>query len=489
MRTIRARFVSGFALIFSVMLLVLNVIVGIFLQNNNDDTIEKELSSFRSHSSVYVRQAFLINGKNNDADSFRSLSEEIALDLRAAVGADVAAYDVNGKLLSASNADRFTSTDYEDLQNAQKDILSFTILAQKDTLDVFFSFPVVVASEKVGILRVRKSYLDLYAQADGIRNLILIVSVCMFFVAFVFLTLLSNNISRPILSLARATNRVASGRRVLLKQSNRKDEIGMLIDNYNVMVKRIERQIRIIERDRDELEKLNSHRKDFYDQLTHELKTPLTTIMGYAEVIQQNGFTDKAFFEMGMEYIISESKRMDDMVKNLLEYSKGISHIADKPAPVCLSELCMRTTEEMQIKAGRYSCECVAEVEDDLYVFGIETSLKRLLLNLIDNAIKYGDSGEWIFIRMVQERGRARLTVENKGKTLSQEELHKLFIPFYQSNPNEITEVGSAGLGLAIVKSIVDEHHGQVSIDSKKGLTVVTVWLDLIKGGEASNEM
>ena len=488
MRTIRARFVSGFALIFTVMLLVLNIIVSIFLQNNNDDTIEKELSSFRGHSTVYVRQAFLVNSKNNDAASFQSLSEEIALELCTTVGGDVAAYDVKGQLLNASNADRFSGTDYDDLRNAQEDVLSFTILSQKDTLDVFFSFPVVVAGEKVGILRVRKSYLDLYAQADGIKNLLLLVSVSMFFVAFVFLTLLSNNISRPILSLARATNRVASGRRVLLKQSNRKDEIGMLIDNYNVMVKRIERQIRIIERDRDELEKLNAHRKDFYDQLTHELKTPLTTIMGYAEVIEQNGFTDKAFFDMGMEYIIGESKRMEDMVKNLLEYSKGISHIADKPAPVCLSELCMRTTEEMQIKAGRYSCECVAEVEDDLFVFGIETALKRLLLNLIDNAIKYGDSGEWIFVKLAKDRDRVRLTVENKGKALSQEELHKLFIPFYQANPNEITEVGSAGLGLAIVKSIVDEHHGQVSIDSRKGWTVVTVWLDVIEGGEQSYE-
>ena len=488
MHTIRARFITGFAIIFCSMLLILNIVVSVFLQNNNDNTIEKELSSFRNHSNVYVRQAFLVNDLNNDPTSFLSLSDEITGELCAVAGGDVAAYDINGQLLNASNGERFSNADYDDLQNAEKDVLSFTILSQKDTRDVFFSFPVVVAGEKVGILRVRKAYLDLYEQADGIKNLILIVSVTMFFAAFVFLTLLSNNISRPILSLARATNRVANGRRVVLKHSNRKDEIGTLIDNYNVMVKRIERQIRIIERDRDELEKLNAHRKDFYDQLTHELKTPLTTIMGYAEVIAQNGFSDKAFFDMGMEYIVGESKRMEDMVRNLLEYSKGISHVSDKPERVNLSELCIRTTEEMQIKAGRYSCECIADVEDDLYVFGIETALKRMLLNLIDNAIKYGNSGEWIFVRLSRERGRAKLTVENKGKTLSQEELHKLFIPFYQSNANEITEAGSAGLGLAIVRSIVDGHHGQVSIDSKKGLTVVTVWLDLIRERGASDE-
>ncbi len=488
MRTIRAKFATGFALIFCSMLLILNVVVGIFLRNNNDNTIESELLSFRNHSNVYVRQAFLVNDLSNDETSFESLSEEIVLELCEVTGGDVATYNLQGQMINASDEDRFESAKYEDLQNAQQDVLSFAIVDSKDSVDAYFAFAAEVAGERVGILRIAKSYLDLYQQSNDIRNLVLLVSVAMFFAAFVFVTLLSNSISKPILALARATNRVASGRRVLFKRNNRRDEIGWLIDNYNVMVRRIERQIRIIARDRDDLEKLNSHRKDFYDQLTHELKTPLTTIMGYAEVIQQNGFSDKMFFDMGINYIISESKRMEEMVRNLLEYSKGISRLEGKPERVCLSELCIRTVEEMQIKAGRYSCECIADVEDELYVVGVKSALKRMLLNLIDNAIKYGDRGEWIYVRLKRENAHIRLTIENRGETLSQEELHRLFIPFYQASPNEITEVGSAGLGLAIVKSIVDEHHGHVRIDSKNGLTVVTVWLNATKGRRSSDE-
>jgi signal transduction histidine kinase len=485
MRTIRAQFATGFALIMCSMLLLLNIVMSIFLRNNNDNVIAKELSSFRNHSNLYVRQAFLVNDLKSNAASFEKLSEGIAQALCVVTGGDVAVYNMDGQLINASDKERFFDTNYKDLENAKANILSFTIVSAGKEMDAFFSFPVVMGSERVGILRVRKSYLDLNRQTNDIRVLVLIASIVMFFSGYAFLTLLSNRISKPILALARATNQVARGQRVMLSPSTRRDEIGGLIDTYNAMIRRIERQIRIIERDRDDLERLNSHRKDFYDQLTHELKTPLTTIMGYSEVLRRNGFTDKAFFDMGIDYIIEESKRLEDMVQNLLEYSKGVSRVSEKPARVNLSEICVRTAEEMQIKAGRYSSECIALVEPDIHVIGVAEALKRMVLNLIDNAIKYGDRGELIHVRLSHADGKACLSVANRGRTLSEEEIRKLFIPFYQSNPSQVTEAGSAGLGLYIVRNIVDEHHGDVSITSRDGLTTVRVCLDLDEGRQS----
>jgi signal transduction histidine kinase len=488
MHTIRAKFATGFALIICGMLLLLNLVMGIYLRSSNDNAIAKELSSFRGHGNVYVRQAILVNDLTNDEASFEILAEEIVFELGEVMGAAVAAYSVDGRLLSASDRGRFLGADYRDLENARGNSLSFTVVREGEGMDAYFAFPVVVADERIGILRVCKSYVDLKQRTDDMRTLMFSVSAVMFVGGYIFLTVFSNSISKPILALARATSRVPSTQRVLLRPSGRSDEIGWLIDNYNAMVRRIERQIRIIEHDRDALSRLNAHRKDFYDQLTHELKTPLTTIMGYAEVIARNGFHDEAFFNMGMQYIIEQSRQLDEMVRSLLEYSKGISRVSEKPARVDLSALCVRTAEEMQIKAGRYSCECVADVEAGVFVDGVEAALKRLLLNLIDNAIKYGKRGELIHVRLAREGARAALRVENRGETLDQEQIRKVFTPFYQTNPSEITEAGSAGLGLYIVKNIVDEHRGRVSIQSSDGVTVVTVYLDLAGEGGAADE-
>lgn len=484
MRTIKAKFTIGFILIFGSLLLLLNVVVGIFLRNNNDSVIQSEMESFMNHSNVFVRQTFLVNGKNNEQEAFAALAPEIVQDLCDVTGGSVAAYDNDGMLIQASSTAAFEGADYEDMKNALSDKLSFTIVQEGNKVRAYFAFPVMVAGEKVGILRFCKPYQDLYAQSTRTGNFILFASLIVFTVAFIFTYILSASISRPIVTLTRATNQVARGRRVTLRKVQRNDEIGRLIQNYNTMVRRIEQQIRIIEHDRDALQTLNAHRKDFYDQLTHELKTPLTTVLGYAEIIQQNGFTDKQFFDMGMQYIIDESNRLNGMVRSLLEFSKGISQVQEPHVPIDLSAIAQQTVSEMQLKAKRYLCECITQIEPDCYMLGAADEIKRVLLNLIDNAIKYGDRGGVIQVQVYRTKRRVCFSVANQGPPLTQEQLHKLFIPFYQTEQKPSQEVGSAGLGLAIVKNIVDEHNGQVRMESEDGITVAHVWFEALEQGK-----
>lgn len=211
------------------------------------------------------------------------------------------------------------------------------------------------------------------------------------------------------------------------------------------------------------LEEAVAYRKHFYDNVTHELKTPLTIILGYAEMIEQTGFSDPEFTKKGISHIISESKRLRDMVAALLDATRlGVSDTSDFQE-VDLAVLLKDVAASMELKAQRLSksiCLSLPEDEQTLRVWGSQEQLIQLFINLLDNAIKYSAGKEiWAQARRLGEH--VEISVENDvEQPISQEELGRLFIPFYRQR--EGGEPGSVGLGLAISRKIAEEHGGSI---------------------------
>ncbi|MGP0586154.1 sensor histidine kinase [Paenibacillus timonensis] len=480
-RTIRGKFLVGFFLIFALSFVLLNQTVDHIIQKSNRNIITDDLIGLKKNSNVYVRQAFLINHFTNDDLYFGQMSEEIVNDLKRATSSEVSAYTVDGVLLHSSSEAAFTRAADDDLKQALQGKTAYTISYEQGAAAVRYSYPVIIDGTKVGILRFAKDFTLLYEQSGTILDTITYLAFGIMAAAFLFSYILSRNITIPLVKLSNASNEVMNGNldvSIDVKQK-RRDEIGRLAANFNEMIGQIKQQIARIERDRDRLERLNQQRKTFFDNVTHELKTPLTSILGYAEIIRQQGESDRAFFDKGMNHVVQESERLHGMVLRLLELSKETAG-REELSRVETGRILHDTCEALAFKAKRYQKTFRCEIAEQLDVYGQEERIRQMFINLLDNAIKYSEARSEIHVQAVRAGERARFLFTNRGETIPPNQLTEIFEPYYVPDRQGAKETGSVGLGLGIVKSIVNDHGGNIRMSSEHEITTVVVELPLM---------
>ena len=221
-------------------------------------------------------------------------------------------------------------------------------------------------------------------------------------------------------------------------------------------------------------------RVDFVANASHELRTPLATIMGYAETLADDGLSDKKMRKKFAKTIRQESKRMLQIVEDLMGLSRIESFRFVAPRDkVDLGHLVSEVVDTATELAQRRECTITLDVESDLPVIAGDTGqLEQLVDNLIANAIRYGCNEECngIEVKVRAIRNVVRLEVRDRGDGIEPEHLPRLTERFYRVDPARSREKGGTGLGLAIVKHIVERHRGTLDIASAPGAgTVVTV--------------
>ncbi|WP_318627353.1 HAMP domain-containing sensor histidine kinase [Paenibacillus polymyxa] len=472
-RKISIKFLIGFFLIFSLSFVVLNQTVKEFIRTSNQNLVTSELIGLKNNSNVYVRQAFLINHFSSNELYFGEIAREIATNLNHTTDSSIGVYTVEGKLLYAPDSSIFQQHMQSDLQQAIGGNTAYSITYDRNKTTVLFSYPVVIDGSKVGILRFYIDFSSLYEQTGQIRQITLYIALAIFAAAFLFSYILSRHITIPLTRLTQASTEVKNGNLDIRLHFKRRDEIGRLAENFNDMIDQISRQIHIIEKDRDHLKELHQQEKRFFDNITHELKTPLTSILGYAELIRMNGEKDRAFFGKGMNHIIEESKRLHAMVLKLLEVSRKnimINELDRVDIGLILQDVC----ESMMIRAQRYKKTIEYEMNEELMMLADRDRIRQLFINLIDNAIKYSLPFSVVTVKAVRAEEKIRLIFSNPSDPIEAEHLSHLLQPFYPAH-SDSAEEGSVGLGLSIVKSIVEEFAGSISIANEHNETIVTV--------------
>lgn len=466
-RTIRGKFLVGFFLIFALSFLLLNQIVAHVIQTSNQKIITDDLIGLKKNSNIYVRQAFLINHFTNDDLYFGQMAEEMTTDLNRATLSEVGAYTIDGVLLYSTSSAAFAGASDDDLKQALAGKTAYTISYEQGTASVHYAYPVIIDGTKVGILRFAKDFTLLYEQTGTILNTITYLALAIFAAAFLFSYILSRNITVPLVKLSQTSTEVMDGNldAPIDIKPTRRDEIGRLAANFKEMIGRIKQQIARIERDRDRLQQLNRQRKRFFDNVTHELKTPLTSILGYAEMIRQQGESDRAFFEKGIDHIVRESERLHGMVLKLLEMSQE-SSLPEEFETVEAGRILKDVCEAMAFKAARYHKTIRCDIEAGLFVWGQGDRLRQLFINLLDNAVKYSYASSEISATAKRDADVVRFTIVNRGDPIEPEHLASLFEPFYLAGRAK-KEAGSVGLGLSIAKTVVEHHGGAIRMTSK----------------------
>jgi two-component system phosphate regulon sensor histidine kinase PhoR len=222
--------------------------------------------------------------------------------------------------------------------------------------------------------------------------------------------------------------------------------------------------------DTTHLKKLEQMRRDFVANVSHEIKTPVTAIKGFAETLIDGALLDTKNAEKFLGTIKSHSERLDRLVDDLLTIS-GIELGALKvqKTDVIIADVIQNVMQMMIVKAAEKDLEIKESVEDEKTVIHAERDrLEQVLLNLVDNAIKFTDRGE-IEIGISHERGRNFFYVRDTGIGVPVQYIERLGERFFRVDASRSRELGGTGLGLAIVKHIVKAHGWEMKVESRVG--------------------
>jgi two-component system phosphate regulon sensor histidine kinase PhoR len=225
------------------------------------------------------------------------------------------------------------------------------------------------------------------------------------------------------------------------------------------------------------LRRLEAVRRDFVANVSHELKTPLTSISGYSETLltdQPDQETARRFLEI----ILANARRMQHLVDDLLDLSRAESG-RWQPAPTALDpgSVAREAWAALGARATGRAVDLRVEVPEGLVLFADPDAARQVLTNLLDNALRYTPEGGRIVVRAEPGNGGVALQVSDTGSGIAREHLPRIFERFYRADPSRARSEGGTGLGLSIVRHLVESHGGRVTAESELGQgTTITCW-------------
>ncbi|PTL82843.1 cell wall metabolism sensor histidine kinase WalK [Vitiosangium sp. GDMCC 1.1324] len=217
-----------------------------------------------------------------------------------------------------------------------------------------------------------------------------------------------------------------------------------------------------------ELRRLEKVRKDFVANVSHELRTPITAIRGYAETLQGGALGDANVAPKMVDIIHRQSERLSELVEDLLELSRLESReVKLKVADVPLAVSASRAAEVVRHKAQGKKITVELNIPLELVGRGDERGLEQVLLNLLDNAVKYTPEGGRVTVTGGLEDGRCAVHVKDTGVGIEPKHLARIFERFYRVDKGRSRDMGGTGLGLSIVKHLMSAMGGEVRVESQ----------------------
>ena len=274
----------------------------------------------------------------------------------------------------------------------------------------------------------------------------------------------SRKITRPVMELARLSEDMANLNFDMKYTSGGNNEIGILGENFNKMSLQLEKTVselktanNQLQKDIEQKEKLEDMRNEFLGNVSHELKTPIALIQGYAEGLKEGVNDDSESREFYCEVIIDEANKMNKMVKKLLTLNQiefGNNQVSFEHFDIV--QVLKSVINSALLLAGQKEAVITMEDYEPLYVWADEYMIEEVVTNYISNAINHVDGEKKINVSMVKHDDVVRVSVFNTGKCIPEDELDKIWIKFYKVDKARTREYGGSGIGLSIVKAIMD---------------------------------
>ena len=303
---------------------------------------------------------------------------------------------------------------------------------------------------------------------QAFMGLFLMTSMVVLMIAFAVCSVTTMRQIKPIREMAQATRLYAEGDfDIRMKDYGRSDEIGELAASFNRMA--------------ETLQQTERKRRDFIANISHELKTPMTTIAGYTDGIL-DGTIPPESEKKYLQIISDESRRLSRLVRRMLDVSQLQAMDPLKSGSrfdVC--ESMRRVLVSMEKKITDRHLDVEADIpEEPILVRGDNDMITQVIYNLLENAAKFARAGTALYLGIsVAADGKAYVTVRNLGDTIPADELPKLFERFHKSDKSRSEDKDGVGLGLYIVKTILEQHKERIQVTSENGVTTFRFSLSL----------
>lgn len=295
----------------------------------------------------------------------------------------------------------------------------------------------------------------------------------------IVVSIISNKYTKPILELNNIARRMANldfSKKYVENETD--DEINNLGKSINIVSEKLEKTIKELKRTNIELEKdveqksrIDEMRKQFISDVSHELKTPIAIIQGYAEGLAENVTTDEESKKFYVEVIQDEANRMDKLVKQLLELMKleyGKREFNNTRFDI--TELIREVIRKTEIIREDENIEVIYNTKESAYVYADDFYIEQVITNYITNAIKHSqevNGKKYIEIKVEKQDKKVRIKVYNTGEKISEEDLNRIWKRFYKIDTSRNREKGGSGIGLSLVKAIMNNYKNDFGVYNK----------------------
>lgn len=460
MLTIRKKYGILLGSIFVLSVISLNLIMDKFFDKSFKDLVAQDMKEIYNISFKNLDDYLALNSIEKDNIKKEDFDSKIMKFIVERVNAQGVFYDIEGEVISTG----LTNSSVVDL-NIFKELPSsfYETKNNKTMVDIEnkngtilgkLSIPIYSSNNQLGVLVLIKDYTSDYLRDLNIKKLLNIIVTALFSLIFLAIYILSSGITKPIIVLKNKLLEVSKGSYPEKINNTSKDEVGILVNSFNEMT--------------EILKAKDQQEKNFYRNITHELKTPLTNISGYAQILNEDDFNDVDFKRNALNRIIAESNRMHELVMSLLNISKQSSDLEEYSFEMVKIKNIVQELIEIRnpiIQNKSLNIITKFEIEE---ITGNKQYLKMLFNNLIDNGIKYSYENTTVEIQIKEVDRNCEFSITTTGKTIPIEFKEKIFEPFVRVEEKGFSSKESSGLGLYICKNIVIGHKGEITLDLNK---------------------
>ena len=320
----------------------------------------------------------------------------------------------------------------------------------------------LLGSQVVGMVLAVTEANNLTEMWRAFLGIFAMTAITVILIAFVASSVVAMRQTRPIKEMATAARRFAGGNfDIRVNPADRDDEIGELAEAFNAMA--------------DSLQQTEQQRREFIANISHELKTPMTSITGYAEGIL-DGTIPHDQEEHYLRIISDESRRLNRLVRRMLEVSRiqSVDMLKEK-APFDICESMRRALISLEKKITDRNLDVDADIpEEPTIVLGDKDLITQVIYNLLENAAKFATPGTTLYLGLKVRGEKAEVSVRNARDSIPAQEIPRLFERFHKTDKSRSEDKDGVGLGLYIVKTILDQHQEQLRATSENGVTTFT---------------
>ncbi|MDR0267150.1 HAMP domain-containing sensor histidine kinase [Paenibacillus sp.] len=453
-------------LLFAIGLLSYLILHGI--TSNQRQQLEQTMEQQAGVATDRIRQMY-VSGTQVDAETFMGLQgPALARELGNVSGMRVILYNARGK----ETGDSLIMAEKADVRH----ILEFALkgkIAYEVHGDVLeYMYPVQSGRGQLGVVHFQTSVGSQYVFYHSIQRLFLIAGAAVLAISFVIGLIYMNRQANAIHRLKMATDRIRRGEYLEQPSLRRKDELGDLSSGIFEMNQAIQSNMRSLQEEQEKLlqtlEKLGQlekRQKDFIHNISHEFKTPLTSIRAYADLLHMYP-DDPALIRDAQQSIAKEADRLYELVERVLHLAAAEKYEFDHhPEEVELGVLLGDVCSRMKGKAEQFGIALHQQIQPAT-IIGDRNNLTHIFINLLDNAIKYNVANGSVTIANEIVGQCVEVRLRDSGVGIPEDQRELVFEPFYTLNHDRARKSGGSGLGLALVKQLTEQNHGDIRVET-----------------------